>query len=336
MTGYADRYTWSFGDGSPYAYTQNATHTYTSSGTYTVTFLAMNPVEASTATATVVVSSGLQAAFSVYPQSGPAPLAVWFLDYSAGPPSSWSWSFGDGTTSVEREPTHVYAAPGHYTVTLTVTDRDGRTDTAALLQGIVVTAPGRPTMTITLASAPVANFTANTTVGPAPMTVQFAESSSPTPYHRWWRFGDGSSSTDANPVHTYAKAGTYTVNLTVWTGIGTAATEKSGYITVGPDPRSPVANFTMSRTSGVAPLFIRFTDLSTGGPSSWRWDFGGIAWTTAKSPAVVFRRAGTYAITLTTINAYGSSTVTWNLNVTAPPFSNRSPAAVEGPVQIVG
>jgi PKD repeat protein len=148
------------------------------------------------------------------------------------------------------------------------------------------------------------------------MTVAFTDQSSPAPSHRWWRFGDGESSTDADPVHTYAKQGTYSVNLTVWTGIGQATVSMPAYITVGPDLRAPVANFTMSREVGNAPLYIRFTDMSTGSPASWRWDFGGSAWTAKQHPTVIFRMPGTYAVTLTATNAYGSSTATKNVTVT--------------------
>jgi len=210
-------------------------------------------------------------------------------------------------------------------VTLTVTDWADATSTKTEYHLIRVTEPVTPTPT------PVASFSANATAGTVPMTVAFADESTPTPYHRWWTFGDGSSSTDANPVHTYTRAGTYTVNLTAWTVIGTASTSKSAYVTVGADPRAPVANFTMSRSSGSAPLYVKFTDASTNA-TSWRWSFGGLAWTTATNPSIIFRQPGEYAVTLTATNAYGSSTMTKNLSVTgAMPRSVRGSA-----VSVVG
>jgi len=268
------------------------------------------------------------ASFAAYPQSGTAPLAVQFLDYSYDGPTGWSWDFGDGATSTEQCPAHTYDRTGLYTVSLTVTDSVGQTDTKTEWHCVRVTAPPTP------APTPVANFTANTTAGPAPMTVAFADASSPAPYHRWWTFGDGGSSTDANPVHTYSKSGTYTVNLTAWTGIGSASVSKSAFVTVGADPRAPTVNFALSRTSGTAPLYVRFTDCSSGSPTSWHWDFGGLAWTTATSPSVVFRQAGTYPVTLTVRNAFGSSTLTRNLTVTAPAGRSRNTAGE--PIQVVG
>jgi len=255
--------------------------------------------------------------FAAYPESGPAPHLVQFLDYTANG-RTWSWDFGDGGTSDRQYPTHVYNQSGLYSVSLTVTDWSDRTNTKTQYHLIRVTEP------VTPAPTPVAEFSANATAGCSPMTVAFTDASSPSPYHRWWTFGDGSSSTDANPVHTYSRAGTYTVNLTSWTPIGTASTSKSAYITVGPDSRAPMANFTLSRASGPAPLYVKCTDMSTGSPTSWRWSFGGLAWTTVTNPSVIFRQPGSYAISLTATNAYGSSTATKNLTVTgAMPRSVR-------------
>jgi len=261
--------------------------------------------------------------FAAYPESGPAPHQVRFLDYTANG-RTWSWDFGDGGSSDQQYPLHVYNRSGLYTVSVTVTDWAGVTSTKTEYHLIRVGDP------VTPAPTAVAIFSANATVGSAPMAVAFTDASGPAPYHRWWTFGDGSSSTDANPVHTYTKAGTYTVNLTAWTAIGMAST--TGTITVGADPRAPVANFTMSRSSGPAPLYVKFTDASTGSPTSWRWGFGGLAWTTTTNLNVIFRQPGDYVITLVATNAYGSSTAIRNLSVTgAMPRSVR-----ESSVSVVG
>jgi len=268
--------------------------------------------------------SGPSPSFAAYPQSGPAPHTVQFLDYTPNA-QSWRWDFGDGGSSTLQYPTHVYTATGLYTVSLIVTDWAGATSTKTEYHYIRVTDP------VTPAPTPVANFTANATVGQAPLAVQFMDASSLAPYHWWWTFGDGSLSTDANPVHTYSQAGSYTVNLTTWTTIGTVSTSKSAYVTVGPDSRAPLANFTMSRSSGTAPLYVKFTDASTNA-ASWRWSFGGLAWTTATNPSVIFHQPGEYAVTLTATNAYGSSTAIRNLSVTgAMPRSVRGSA-----VSVVG
>ncbi len=83
----------------------------------------------------------LGAAFSATPTSGKSPLTVRFQDDSSGAPLAWSWDFGDGTTSTEAAPVHVYDAVGRYTVTLTVKDGDGGTSTLTLPDLVEVEAP---------------------------------------------------------------------------------------------------------------------------------------------------------------------------------------------------
>lgn len=79
---------------------------------------------------------------------------------------------------------------------------------------------------------------------------------------------------------------------------------------------TPVANFSGSPTSGVAPLAVNFTDLSTGSPSSWSWNFGDGGTSTAQNPSHTYAAAGTYNVTLTITNACGSDNEVKNGYVT--------------------
>jgi len=163
----------------------------------------------------------VSADFTATPLNGTAPLEVQFTDVSTGGPTSWSWDFGDGGTSPEQSPQHTYAVPGTYTVTLTASNAYGE-DTESKTAYINVGFP------------PVANFTANVTSGPAPLTVAFTDTSTGAPGSWSWDFGDGSTSTERHPIHIYTAPGTYTVTLTV-TGAGASDTEtKTGYITATP------------------------------------------------------------------------------------------------------
>jgi PKD repeat protein len=80
------------------------------------------------------------ASFSLAPTSGPAPLDVAFTDTSTGAPTSWTWSFGDGATSTAANPTHRYATPGTYDVSLTVTNGAGSSTTTKVHAVAVATA----------------------------------------------------------------------------------------------------------------------------------------------------------------------------------------------------
>ncbi|WP_277749817.1 PKD domain-containing protein [Methanoculleus taiwanensis] len=175
----------------------------------------------------VAVSLGadaIRAGFTANVTGGDLPLQVGFTDTSLGAGTSWLWGFGDGNTSTARHPTHVYTAPGSYTVALTVAG-SGMSDTLSKPGFITATVP-----------ALAANFTANLTGGYAPLAVQFTDSSSGAVADWLWQFGDGSSSVEQNPVHTYAKQGIYAVNLTVSDAYGQiASSSKAAYINAWTD-----------------------------------------------------------------------------------------------------
>ncbi|WP_048145600.1 PEGA domain-containing protein [Methanoplanus limicola] len=159
------------------------------------------------------------AEFSANPVAGKVPLTVQFTDLSINSPVTWNWSFGDGVTSTLKNPAHIYASTGIYDVTLTVNNSKGL-DTIVKNDYITVSNP----MT--------ADFAANVTSGNVPLPVSFTSkcSGSPAPTAWNWSFGDGSTSTVQNPVHTYSTAGTYSVSLTATNRYGDAAKTKANYI----------------------------------------------------------------------------------------------------------
>jgi len=159
---------------------------------------------------------------SASPTSGNAPLKVQFTDKSTNSPTSWKWSFGDGTYSTEKNPAHTYSKTGKYTVTLTVKNAAG-SNTVTKSSYISVAAPPK---------VPVAAFSAFPTSGKTPLKVQFTDKSTNSPTSWKWSFGDGTYSTSKNPSHTYSKAGKYTVYLTAKNAAGSNTKTMSGYITV--------------------------------------------------------------------------------------------------------
>ena len=118
--------------------------------------------------------------------------------------TSWSWSFGDGTTSTARDPVHSYDVGGDYQVTLTVTDNEGATGSAT--ESVTVPPPAN--------QGPTAGFSFTRT-GPS-VTFHDESIDDDGAVLSWkWDFGDGSSSTERSPDHSYVAAGTYSVTLTV-------------------------------------------------------------------------------------------------------------------------
>lgn len=154
---------------------------------------------------------------------------------------------------------------------------------------------------------PAAAFSGSPTSGCAPLTVAFTDASTGEISSYAWDFGDGGSATAQNPTYEYTAAGAYTVSLTV-TGPGGSNTEtKTGYIVVAD---VPVADFAGTPVSGSAPLTVQFTDLSTGQPGAWSWDFGDGGSSSAQNPSYTYAAAGTYSVSLTASSACGSDLVT--------------------------
>ncbi len=183
------------------------------------------------------------------PYTGTAGQAVAFSSAGSSDPDGdalqYAWDFGDGETSTGPSPSHVYASAGAYTATLTVTDgRGGRTSVPAV--ETVELPPNRgPTAS--------ANGPYNGVVGQA-VSLSSTGSSDPDgdPLQFVWSFGDGATSPDPNPSHTYATPGRYAASLIVSDGRGGSATASAA---VSID--APVTLQSLE----VVPPSLRFSDL---------------------------------------------------------------------------
>jgi PKD repeat protein len=205
---------------------------------------------------------------------------------------SWNWNFGDGGTSMLQNPTHIYATPGTFTVTLTVTDAIGCKATVSKL------------ITVALATADFTFTPVKPCVGD---TVQFTDTSTSTdgPIVSWvWNFGDGGTSIGQNPTHTYTATGTYIITLQVTDANGCTASI-SRTITVSP---LPTANFTFTRTLPCVGELVRFTDASTslnGAIVNWSWDFGDGGTSTGQNPTHTYTSGGNFIVTLQVTDVLG-------------------------------
>ena len=160
-------------------------------------------------------------------------------------------------------------------------------------------------------SIPVAAFATNTTSGAAPLAVSFTSTSSGNITGYSWNFGDGTTSTLANPSHTYAANGTYDVRLTASGPDGTNTMTKASYITVSTtSATAPVASFAANGTSGAAPLTVAFIGTSTGTISGYSWDFGDGSAGTSANPSHSYSTAGVYTVKLTVTGPGGFNTMT--------------------------
>ncbi len=155
-------------------------------------------------------------------------------------------------------------------------------------------------------SAPVASFTFSPAAPVAGDPIQFTDTSTGPPATWAWSFGDGTISSAQYPQKTYASPGVYSVHLTVTNALGSSSTSRS--VTVSQRTLPPVANFTYAPASPGPGQNITFTDTSSNAPTSWSWSFGDGTGSTAQNPLKTYTAAGTYTVSLTATNAYGSGT----------------------------
>lgn len=238
-------YLWDFGDGTTSTET-SPSHSYASKGTYTVTLTAISDLGQSTKTETIVIVAVPIPNFSASPVQG---LTVQFSDLSLEDPTSWSWDFGENEKTLQN-PVHSYQQPGTYNVTLTATNAMGSQPITKSVP-VVVSEPVRPE----------ANFSYQPTESNKTQ-IEFTDTSSNCPSSWLWSFGDGTTSTEQNPVHQYSTGGIYSVRLTVTNANGDATVSKTiSVITPGTTP--PTSGTVTPSTAQVGKM-VEFTVTGTG------------------------------------------------------------------------
>ena len=295
-TGSVDSWSWGFGDGNS-STDQNPSHTYSSIGTFTVSLTVTDLNGSDTETKTDYISVAapiITADFEGDLTSGDAPLNVTFSDLSTGNITSWLWDFGDGNTATDQNPSHTYSNPGTYTVSLTISDLYSSTSET------------KPDYISAATPIIMAEFDGTPTTGEIPLDVSFTDLSTGNIVSWLWEFGDGNTSTDQNPVHTYNGVGTFTISLTVTDQFNSDIETKTDYITASPPLL--IAEFVGNPVSGDYPLEVTFTDISVGNADSWLWDFGDGNTSTIQNPVNTYLDEGEYTVSLMITDQYGSDT----------------------------
>lgn len=179
-------------------------------------------------------SEPLSCTANANPSSGNAPLTVNFTSSASGgnSPYTFNWDFGDGGSSNQQNTTHTYQNPGTYYWSLTVTDSMNNN---CYKNG---------TINVSSSTSLTCTAEANPTSGKAPLEVHFTSSVSggTTPYSYYWNFGDGQTSNEQNPVHTYISEGNYNWTFTV-TDSSNSTCQKEGTIVVSEEPVEYSDNF---------------------------------------------------------------------------------------------
>ena len=251
--------------------------------------------------------------FSAEPKKGASPLEVNFTDKSQPQEdiASWLWDFGDGATSNEQNSVHIYHTVdpySYYNVSLTVNRTDGESDTETKTGYIKVWKPG---------AAPNADFYCERGVGEPSLPVQFTDKSIGEVTSWAWDFdNDGIvDNTTQNPSHQYSEEGIYTASLTVAGPGGYSKDTKIECVRVGSGSgeKRPLidSQFFASARSGIAPLVVNFTDMSSSECeiNSWKWDFGDGNISYERNPTQIYGNTGTYTVSLEITNTGGAKTI---------------------------
>jgi PKD repeat protein len=152
---------------------------------------------------------------------------------------------------------------------------------------------------------PLADFITDVTDGVAPLTVNFTNLTTGNATSYSWDFGDGNTSTSVDAAHVYTNAGSYSVTLTVIGPGGTNSLTMPALIVVTNGPL-PIVDFVADPTSGLLPLTVFFTNLTTGA-TNYLWAFGDGQFSTDENPSNTYTNAGNFTVTLTATGLGGAT-----------------------------
>ena len=304
---------WTFGDGGT-ATSLNATHSYTATGTYTVwLYNTYNTCRDSIAQIITVNPRPVADFTAPITSKCEPPLTVNFQDISTGGATGWQWDFGDGSpVSTLQNPSHTYTAYGSFNVRLIATNGFGCTDTIVkpnyiIIRRASISIPGLPTRgCIPFTISPVPTISSVDVI---------------TSY--FWDFGDGGTSTLANPVYTYTTQGTYTVKLFITTSTGcTDSLVIPMAVRVG---SKPVADFSATPIPVCGRQLVYFTDLSVPA-DEWSWTFGDGGGSSIKNPTHSYNDTGYFDIRLIATNNGCADTITKTSYIRVlPPIARFTP-----------
>jgi PKD repeat protein len=309
-TGTITQWNWVFEGGTPATSTQqNPLVTYNDAGIYNVSLTVISGSLNNTLTLNdeIEIITGPFADFNFNVNGS---TVEFFNTSTVSGATTYSWDFGDNSTSTDENPTHTYTDDGTYTVVLEVTNDCGSSSAQ---------------FNVVIATPPTANFLANQTVGCATFSTNFTSTSSNNTVGYSWVFQGGTpaTSTLANPVVSYPTPGSYPVSLTVSNAQGTDNKTVLNYIVVNTPPSS---SFTFTQSG----LTFSFASTSSNA-TSLLWDFGDGNTSTLPNPVHTFATAGNYTVFLTADNALCPESVSsQGVNATSAPLSLFTASANSG------
>lgn len=283
---------WDFDDGN-WNDSADAVNTYTQAGTYTVCLHTYDSAADCTSEKCkdIIISSmqekGLVADFSYFYQQDSG--IVDFTDQSKGSPTSWYWTFGDGTIAEAQSPRHAYSNEGLYNVCLNVFD-NATGNRSKKCKEIIY---GSSACNI---QADFSYFIDN-----ANKSIKMQDHSAGTVNSWFWNFGDGYTSSMQNPQHTYDSAGYYLISLSVKDSSSGCIDYYADFIQVGEGNCKAEFDYTVNTST----RNVRFIDKSKGTITNRFWLFGDGLYSIANTDSInhVYPRKGMYDVKLTVSDA---------------------------------
>ena len=277
---------WDFDDGN-FSNIYSPTHTFVNPGTYDVMLAVSNACNYDTLYKTITVNSSPQVSFSVVDDTLCAGSTFTFNNSSDLGISNY-WEFGDGNDSYLTSPTHIYDSAGNFTVILTGTS-------------LTNDCPAYDSVLLVVLPYPEVTGTPDINNGCIPLTVNFSNTVNSTGYFTW-DFGDGNTSSQANPTHTYTTDGYYNVFVRFEDLSGCV---DSFDFDVNPYP-VPQAGFSIIQLDTcVLPANFDFSNSSLGA-TNYTWTFGDSSNQNLQTnPAHTYTNDGSYDVKLHVSNTYG-------------------------------
>ncbi|HAP69083.1 MAG TPA: hypothetical protein DCR04_05055 [Flavobacteriales bacterium] len=221
-------------------------------------------------------------------------------------PYEYFWQFGDGGSSTDASPTHLYGGTGIYNASVEVTDTFGCSAICNVPVDIV------------LPPYVYAGFLFDTVQTCGSTTITFTDTTFGNPIAWEWDFGDGNQSIVQNPSHTYSSGGPYTITLTASNGIFTDTLVMPNLV----QPLLiPTADFIANELEVCDSTDLRFFDNSSNA-SSWQWDFGDVNsgpesnTSNLQNPYHTFNEPGVYTVSLTVFSEDQCSSDAAPINIT--------------------
>ena len=285
-------YLWNFGDGST-SVLENPSHLFLE-GVYTVSLI----VSSGTCSDTIIMTDLINIGSTLSPEIIASSnnicqnSTIDFTDLTLNNPDTWMWNFGDGNTSNVQNPSHTYLNPGFYNVTLN-TSISGNCSNSITIPAF-----------IEVFSKPAIDFRADTTYSCIPpLNVQFSDNTIDAV--SWeWSFGNGSMSSNVNPIVSFSNYGVFDIQLRVIDSNGCIENKTIDSMIVVEDI---VIDFSSDISSGCLPLSTTFNDLTNSIRPivNWHWNFGDGTNSNLQNPLHQYMSAGTYDVSLMLVNDYG-------------------------------